>query len=153
MYFEAHNVIKYDGEDVVDIFRKSVVPLGLTDETLFESYTVLDRESPETIAYELYGSSEYHWVILTINNIVNINKDWMLSVQDFGKHVTDNYSEPDAAHHYEDSDGDVVDYSTDTPVSNYTYEERINNIKANIKILKPRYLAQFVESFKVNLKG
>jgi hypothetical protein len=149
MYFDLHNVIKYNGENVVDIFRKNKIYSDLRNNPLlFENYDVRDRESPEILSYRLYGSTDYHWVLLLINNIVNINTDWTLSVRDFGNFVSNKYSNPDAVHHYEDSDGDTVSITTSYPVTNYTFEERINDVKAKILILKPENLDLFVSNFK-----
>jgi prophage tail gpP-like protein len=71
-----------------------------------------------------------------------------MTIREFNKFVQEKYTEPDGVHHYEDSDGDVVSITTDYPVSNYTYEERINDKKNKIKLLKPEYIESFVEEFK-----
>jgi hypothetical protein len=152
MYFNAHPTIKYNDSVVVDIFHK-VAPITelLNNTVLFQLYDVKDNETPELLAYKLYGSTEYHWVLLTINNIINVNTDWPKSTQDFNTYVSNKYAIPDERHHYEDEDGDIVDTVTNYPISNYVFEERINEAQSRIKVLKPEYLNSFVENFKALL--
>ncbi len=39
-------------------------------------YTIQEGETPETISYEKYGSTEWYWTILLLNNIIDLNNDW-----------------------------------------------------------------------------
>jgi hypothetical protein len=149
MYFNSHPTIQYGNDRVVDIFhRLTLIKSKLDNRVMLELYDIKDSESPEILAYNKYGSTELHWVILLINNIVNVSNDWPMTIREFNKFVQEKYTEPDGVHHYEDSDGDVVSITTDYPVSNYTYEERINDKKNKIKLLKPEYIESFVEEFK-----
>ncbi len=149
MYFNSHPTIQYGNDRVVDIFhRLTLIKSKLDNSVMLELYDIKDSESPEILAYNKYGSTELHWVILLINNIVNVSNDWPMTIREFNKFVQEKYTEPDGVHHYEDSDGDVVSITTDYPVSNYTYEERINDKKNKIKLLKPEYIESFVEEFK-----
>jgi hypothetical protein len=152
MYFSSHPTIQYGNDKVIDIFhRLALIKPKLDNGVMLELYDIKDSESPEILAYNKYGSTELHWVILLINNIVNVSNDWPMNVREFNKYVQEKYTEPDSTHHYEDSDGDVVSITTEYPVTNYTYEERINNEKNRIKLLKPEYLESFVEEFKALL--
>ena len=70
-------------------------------------YDIQDHDTPETLSYRLYGDSEYHWVLLIINNIVNVRKDWPLKSREFGDFVSAKYPtqlEQNAVHHYEDEE-------------------------------------------------
>ncbi len=44
--------------------------------SLFYEYSVIDGETPEVLAYKVYGSSERHWIILAMNDIFNPQMDW-----------------------------------------------------------------------------
>ena len=58
--------------EVTDIFRRVKARSKLADNiTLFDKYDVQEGESPETVAYKIYGSADYFWVVTLVNNIVN----------------------------------------------------------------------------------
>lgn len=151
MYFNSHPRITYNDVEVVNIFTK-IIPIQrlLENVIVWELYDLEDGESPELLSYKLYGSVKYHWVLMMINNVIDINKDWPLSTQNFGDFVDSKYDEPDAIHHWEDEDGNVVDAEVEgsTFIRNIEYEEELQKKKTLIKVLNPEYLDSFVEEFK-----
>ena len=48
----------------------------LRDNVAFETYSIKDGETPETVAYDAYGDVSFHWVILTVNKIFSLYNDW-----------------------------------------------------------------------------
>ena len=40
--------------------------------TVFDRYIVEDDERPDTVAFKLYGDSNFDWVILLSNNILDV---------------------------------------------------------------------------------
>ena len=70
-----------------------------------------------------------------------------MSVQRFEEFVKDKYENPQAIHHYEitQTSGDTTktinvgmnntDYPSATPISNYTYEERLQEEKRQIRLI------------------
>ena len=42
-------------------------------------YTVQQGETPEQISNTRYGSPEWYWTILILNNIIDVNNDWPLA--------------------------------------------------------------------------
>jgi hypothetical protein len=70
----------------------------------FEYYFVTENERPEQIAEKIYGDPELDWVILTANNIINVQDQWPLNLDNFNKYMLDKYGSEDAyndIHHYE----------------------------------------------------
>jgi hypothetical protein len=59
--------------------------------SIYYKYTVQDGETPEIIAAKLYGSSEKHWVILNMNDIVDPLYDWPLSQRNIIKFIDSKY--------------------------------------------------------------
>ena len=172
MFFSQFPKILYDingdGTNKVlpDIFRRIKIRSKLKDNyALLDKYDVENGESPETVAYKVYGSTDYWYVVCLMNNVVNRQHDWPLSYQAFEQYVNDKYDNPGAVHHYEklQSSGHTVsegpaDYdhyvevNADDPdgqsVSNYEYEQRLQDQKRQIQILNPSYLPAFLEEFR-----
>jgi hypothetical protein len=70
----------------------------------FEYYFITQDERPEEIAEKIYKDPELDWVILTINNIINVQDQWPLSLDSFNKYMLDKYGSEEAyddIHHYE----------------------------------------------------
>tara|TARA_B100001996_G_scaffold310622_1_gene252403 strand:- start:297 stop:836 length:540 start_codon:yes stop_codon:yes gene_type:complete len=161
--------LKGDGNETLltDLFtRIKIRDKALDVTTLYDKYDVPSGEKPEDIAFKHFGDSQYHWVILLTNNITDRYYGWPLSYQEFEQYVNDKYdNKPDATHHYErvQTSGRTTgqgpaDYShliecqsTDEgaqSVSNWQYEDRIQDEKRQIKLLDPAFLQMFIEEFE-----
>ncbi len=70
-----------DGLDVVtNITTRFAFEQTLKENSnIFYPYEIKDSDTPETIAYKIYGSSERHWIVLNFNNIIDPQYDWPLS--------------------------------------------------------------------------
>ena len=171
-YFETFPKLLYDIDNtknfklVTDIFRRIKVREQLKENAaLFSKYDVPSGEQPETTSYKHFGTTDYFWIILLLNDITDRYYGWPLSDQDFEKYVTDKYTNPQGVHHYEitQSSGPQTgngpdDYSHEIEVnetesgaesvSNYEYERREQDKKRQIKLLDPRYLPMFLEEFE-----
>ena len=171
-YFEQFQKLVYDikGNEeyklVPDIFRRIKLKSKVSDNLmLYDKYDIADGETPESVAFNVYGDAQLHWVILLTNNIQNRYHGWPLSNQAFEKWVFEKYENPQATRHYEviQSSGPqkgngpedydhMLEVNDGTPgaqsVSYYEYELRIQNQKRQIKLLDPRYLNAFVSEFE-----
>ena len=160
MYFDKFKQIYYEfiinGKSelrtVKDIttnvrFRKKI----LSQITLYDEYDIKDGETPDIISAKIYGSSEYHWVIMLANERFNHLEDFPKGNYAFELYVQDKYGDSlYDTHHYEDSNGFVVNnFATDSyPVSNYEYENRVNESKRRIKIISPATLSLILANYK-----
>ena len=171
-YFETFPKRLYDlkgnGQQtlVTDIFRRVKVRNNIKDNlALMSTYDVVPGDTPETISYKHFGSTDYFWIICLMNNITDRFYDWPLDYQAFEEFVKDKYDNPDAIHHYEKTQssgsqtgngpGDfshkIEVNSTDADaqsVSNYEYEQRLQDQKRQIKLLDKAYLNVFIEEFE-----
>jgi hypothetical protein len=59
---------------------------------VYYDYIVPEGETPEILASKLYGSSERHWIILMINNIINPLNDWPMNSYSLNKYINVKYS-------------------------------------------------------------
>ena len=63
--------LKKDGNPklVVDLMRRVKIRSSIVNETsLYDLYDVIEGDSPESLAFKIYGDSELHWIILLTNN-------------------------------------------------------------------------------------
>ena len=168
-YFSMFPNILYDakgnGQSTVmkDIFRR--VKLKSVSRVVgFDYYDVQDGEAPEIIAHKYYGDVGLHWTILVANDIVDYYHQWPMSMQTFEQYIAEKYTNPDAIHHYEvtatsgdtttviDVGMNTTDYGSATAVSNYQYEQKLNNEKSRIRLIQPRFINDFVKEFETKIK-
>lgn len=63
-----------------------------TNGAAYYSYIVSDGDTPESIADKIYGSSQYHWIVLLMNDIVHPQFDWVLDKNSFVDYVNRKYT-------------------------------------------------------------
>ena len=96
-------------------------------------------------------------MIALVNNYVDIRDEWPKSSSDLVKYCELKYGgleELYQVHHYENDESVIVseDYvGTKTEITNMSYEEQINYAKREVKMLSPRYLADFVSRVTTEL--
>lgn len=160
MYFENFPKFAYDfdinGERKVLIvsditrnvrFRKEI----LSNVTLYDEYDIKEGETPEIIAEKLYGNSQYHWIIMLINNRYDYIADFPLTYTALAQYIADKYGVGNEleTHHYENSKGYIVssDNVDAQAVSNTLYEETVNESKRRIKVISSQLLQKIVQQF------
>ena len=159
MYFNNFDKIYYDFEidgqkellvvsDIVKNtrFRKEV----LANITIYDEYDIKDGETPEIIAEKIYGNAQYHWIIMLANERYNYVDDFPLSQFELENHIKQKYDDIYAVHHYENSDGYIVDGSQPGvyAVSNYEYEDILNESKRRIKIVSKQLINTILKNFR-----
>jgi len=60
--------------------------------SIFYTYQIKDSDTPESIAYKIYDSSERHWMVLMLNDIVNPMYDWPLDQREIVKFINSKYT-------------------------------------------------------------
>ena len=159
---------------VKNFFKRGFLREDIFQElSFFTKYKIKGDDRPDNVAWNFYQESELDWLVLTCNNIVNIQTEWPLTQTNFDRFLLDKYETHEKLndiHHYEtieikNTDGNVLlkeglevdksfsmTYYDDitrkqvTPtvftkeITNYQFEEKIENEKRNIYLLKPRYL-------------
>lgn len=229
MYFQKFPLTFYslDNRATVQVVTNTLLRSVFSDETknnftAFDEYDIKDGETPENLAFEIYGDSNLHWVILHANDIIDPRFDWPLDTFNLKRFAEGKYSNINAVHHFEDVAGNEVSgnvtlqsssafglfkvgdpiinltnegtgyitskasnssinvrvskggfqssnqirLATNTqitanvtttsilsgiPITNYVYEDRQNETKRRIKILKPQFLERLVREFDSKL--
>lgn len=171
MYFSQFPTIPYDSKgtgefkDVKNLLRRVGIRQKVkSNSMLFDTYDIKNGETPESIAFKLYGDAELHWVVMLINDITDRFHDWPMSEAQFLNFINEKYSNPDAIHHYEieQESGDTsikinigtsnADYPTATAITNYEYEQEEQDNKRKIRLLDPSFIDIFVDEFKILMK-
>lgn len=88
-----------------NIFKRAKLRSDIANAvTAFNYYQIVDNERPDQVAAKVYDNPELDWVILTTNNITNINQDWPLDNNSFYKYLIDKYGSDEElakTHHWE----------------------------------------------------
>ena len=105
--FNQLPIINYNGYEVRDLSsRYRVLPSSITNPYLFLPYTITDEDKPEDIAYYYYGSTDYTWLVLLANNMIDPYHDWPLKDEDFHKYIIKKYEKASGLKGY-----DVIDWT------------------------------------------
>ena len=167
MYFSNFPLILYDsvGNDEYKIVTNLLKRVGLrakvkTNTAFFDTYDVKEGDTPENIADKLYDDPELHWVVLLVNDITDRYHQWPMTTPQWYSFINDKYSNVDAVHHYEISQtsGDTTtkidvgtvntDYPTATAITNFEYEENVQDELRRIRLLDTRYLEPFITEYE-----
>lgn len=146
--------------------------------TLFEPYYIGDGMRPDNVAQEVYGDVALDWIILMTNNILDMYTQWPKQFEELRRYVSELYGEENmvATHHWEtrevkDEEGDIIlpggiiiqenatfknwKNGTTIPtaeaiasISNYEYEEHLNEKKRFIYIMTGSLVDQFARDFE-----
>lgn len=183
--FKYTNLLN-DGVDnktqVKNLFRRVKLREDLYENlNFFTKYFIVGDERPDQVAKKIYNDSNLDWVILTVNNMLNMQSEWpmpQLVYNDYLLEKYGSYEEINETHHYEskrvfnsrnetifpagltvDSTHQVSFYDRDLDVqvtisdaayrvTNYQYEERVQEKKRSIFILRPEYLNIAIEDLE-----
>jgi hypothetical protein len=154
-YFANFPIVQYNGQQLRNIILsvRASVPL-LTDTNSMLPYRVQDGDTPMIIAFDYYGSVDYHWLIWFANGMVDYYSQWYKSIAQFQSYINDLYGSSAAAqatiHHYiNPSDSTVPAVTTTTyaymttqqkaglvAVTTYDWEIGKNEAKRNILLIE-----------------
>ena len=127
---------------------------------MLDKYDVKENETPEIVSDKHHGSPYYHWVIMLLNDISDVNHDWVKSTRQLQKYLLNKYTETQLTetHHYEISQtsGDTTTkievenstYPSAAAITNYEYEVALNESKRSIDLLRNDYLGYFTDEFE-----
>ena len=64
---------------VKNLFKRVKISEDLFNElSYFTKYKIVNDERPDQVAYKIYGTQEYDWIVLLSNNILNIQSELSL---------------------------------------------------------------------------
>ena len=84
-----------------NIFRRfKLSESALDTATYFKKYVVDDSDRPDIVAEIVYGRSDYDWIVMMCNNIINPYFDWPMSTPVLMEYINTKYDNPYAIKHY-----------------------------------------------------
>lgn len=99
-YFSQFPMTTYKlGDDnstqrVVKITANYELARQFKDNTVvYYSYVVQDGETPEVLAYQIYGDVEKHWIILFMNEIVDPQSQWPMDQRTLMSYIEEKYKD------------------------------------------------------------
>ncbi len=165
-YFSNFSTILYDpagdgtAKLATNIMSRVRVRANMKKEIIMlDPYNVKENETPEIVADKHHGSPDYHWIVMLLNDISDVNHDWVKSTRQLQKYLLTKYTETQLTetHHYESyqTSGDTtikievenINYPSASIVTNYEYEVALNETKRKIDLLRNEYLGFFTEEF------
>lgn len=131
-------------------------------------YRIQDGDLPHTISNKLYGNVDYWWSVLLFNTIWDYDEQWPRTDRQMAAYIESKYpgQSINNVHHYITTDGLIADllslrikYNTlDNNVviskagleaiSIIDHEDAINDLKRNIVLVDPDYIAAVDAEFE-----
>tara|TARA_R100001230_G_C5662981_1_gene167607 strand:+ start:601 stop:1272 length:672 start_codon:yes stop_codon:yes gene_type:complete len=94
-----------DYEVTKNLFKRVKIKSEIfNDLTYFTKYKIVGDDRPDNVSYEVYGTTDYDWLILLSNNIINVGSEWPLTQESFVNYMTRKYGAEEnfyKPHHYE----------------------------------------------------
>ena len=84
--------------------RTSIKPTLLDNPVIYYKYDIQDGDTPEIIAHKYYGDVYRYWIVLYVNQILDPQWGWPITMNTFESYINDKYPSInvyDTAHHYE----------------------------------------------------
>lgn len=143
---------------VKDIVRRVKLKDSLVNNVFsYDEYDIKEGERPDILAHQFYGDSNLAWVILLTNEIHDIHQDWPKTERELNATIVAKYDNPDAVMFTErpQESGNAQLYvrctsgeSGSRDITYRQYEQRRNEEKRRIKILRKELLTEFLEQFE-----
>ena len=150
-YLDNFPKIVYDGRLITDLStRIDTIDSIMNKEGVTFKYELSSGEKPEDIAFDVYGNTQYHWIVLLANRIQDPFYDWYLSDAELLAKAEIKYDDVQGIHHCE---VDGVKYREDPQlghtvlVTNLEFEERLNDELRFIKVIYPEFLDIIIDEF------
>lgn len=132
-FFSFIPIINYDNYTIRNLFYKYYFANEIPEKYLYD-YILKENECLESISFDVYNNSVFWYILAMINNIRDIIFDLPLSTSILQKIATEESTVAGVL--------DLVLFS-----ENYDQLEIENDLKRNIKILKPEFLNNILTNF------
>ena len=113
---------KNDGDYSVvkNLFKRAKLREDIFENTaFFNKYIVEGDDRPDNVADKIYGDPTLDWLVLTANNVNNVQSEWPMSQSDFNVYINEKYGDEttlySGIHHYKSREVKTTDSSIIIP--------------------------------------
>ena len=71
--------------------RTSIKPTLLDNPVIYYKYDIQDGDTPEIIAHKYYGDVYRYWIVLYVNQILDPQWGWPITMNTFESYINDKY--------------------------------------------------------------
>jgi hypothetical protein len=145
----------------------------------YDDYVVNDGERPDSVSTKFYGTPEYDWIIILCNRYTNLYEEWPMDTTSLEDYLDRKYGSKlyDVVQYETDEitdtkgnvlvkkgtvvnsnflfttyEGIVHGVNKIQPLTNYDLEQRKNELKRGIKVLKNQFIQKFIDEFEELIK-
>ena len=145
----------------------------------YDDYVVNDGERPDSVSTKFYGTPEYDWIIILCNRYTNLYEEWPMDTTSLEDYLDRKYGSKlyDVVQYETDEitdtkgnvlvkkgtvvnsnflfttyEGIVHGVNKIQPLTNYDLEQRKNELKRGIKVLKNQSIQKFIDEFEELIK-
>jgi hypothetical protein len=140
-YFLRFPLLRYTSNNTVTITSDVLKRVAVNQKTkenlvLFDEYDIQEGETPETVSYKFYETTDYHWVILIVNDILDPRYGWPLKGDELYEYTAAKYGSGNvnAVHHYTISETNDIIVDPTQPLVTKT-AQFYNNFPDNVDYL------------------
>jgi hypothetical protein len=88
-----------------NLFKRGILREDIfTDLAYFTKYTIVGDDRPDNVAFKVYNSQYYDWLVLMCNNVICYQDEWPLNQKSFESYLLSKYptyEDRNKIHHYE----------------------------------------------------
>ena len=96
----------------------------------YYEYTIKSFDRPDTVAENIYGDPELHWLVLLSNDMIDPLYDWPLEYEQFDNYLANKYRQTPSQ-----SNADALAY-TKTTIDHYEKISKIVNMNTGVETVK-----------------
>ena len=160
LYQSQSSEVKGSGDFVraKNLFRRAKIRDDFFQSAItFDKYKIIGEERPDQVAEKIYGSSQFDWVVLLSNNILNVRTEWPLSDFEIDDYISRKYTlnELQSPHHYEtishfDSRGKLIIPSEKIVDQNFSVTYYDENQNRSVTIFPVKSVSNYEYEIKLN---
>lgn len=159
-YFKRFpNTFDIDARLITNITKNVLISKNLKNASqLYYTYKLEDGERPDNLAFKLYADESLQWIIALINDWLDPRTTAPLTYAEMQEYLIQQYGTLETAqttiHHYEDAAGEWVNAENTPNIAVYCdqWEERQNEARREIKVVRKEYVEAFQQELKKALK-